>query len=321
VKARLPLGGRAWPRVLPLVLATAALVLGVTAADAAPARPSTIGAASTATAVSRTSTASCHPEASSIRPSGPLQALLTSSSFVATIRHQGFLIAGVDQNAAPFGSLDPYTGLHEGFDIDMIRAVAQAIFGNPNQVVYKSISDDDRIPDLRNGSVDIVAYTMTITCDRLKQVDFSTVYYIAHQRILVMKNSPAHSLTDLRGQKVCATKGTTSIAAIVAAKAIPDLVTYWTDCLVLLQQGDVAAISTDDTILAGLAKQDPWTEVIGPFINYQHYGLAIANTNPDFVAFVNAVLEQMFTDGQWAAIYARWVGTPVPAPPKPEYKS
>jgi polar amino acid transport system substrate-binding protein len=307
--------------MLPPVLAAAALVLGVTAADAALARPPAIGAASTATEVSRTSTASCNPEASSIRPSGPPQALLTSGSFMATIRKRGHLVAGVDQNAAPFGFLDPYTGLHEGFDIDMIRAVAQAIFGNPNQVVYKSISDDDRIPDLRNGSVDIVAHTDTINCTRLKQVDFSTVYFDAHQRVLVLKNSPAHSLADLHGQKVCATKGSTSIAAIVAAKAIPDPVTYWTDCLVLLEQGDVAAISTDDNILAGLAKQDPWTELIGPFINDQPYGLAIANTHPDFVAFVNAVLEQLRTNGQWARSYARWVGGAVPRPPAAEYKS
>jgi polar amino acid transport system substrate-binding protein len=319
VKARLPLGGRAWPRVLPLVLATAALVLGVTAADAAPARPHAVGAAVTPTAVGRTSAASCNPEASSLRPSGRPQ--VTAGSFMATIHARGYLIAGVDQNAAPFGFLDPYTGLHEGFDIDMIRAVAQAIFGSPGHVVYKSISDDQRMPDLRNGSVDIVAHTMTINCARLKQVDFSSVYFDAHQRVLVVKNSTAHSLTDLRGQKVCATKGSTSIAAIVAAKAIPDLVTYWTDCLVLLQQGDVAAISTDDDILAGLAKQDPWTELIGPPINDQPYGLAISKQHSDFVAFVNAVLEQLRTNGQWSASYARWVGTPVPAPPPAEYKN
>jgi polar amino acid transport system substrate-binding protein len=317
VKARLPLGGRAWLRVLPLMLATAALVLGVTGADAAPARPPAIGAASTATAVDRTSAASCDPKASSLRPSGPPQ--VTAGSFMAKIRARGFLIAGVDQNTYPFGFLDPYTGLHRGFDIDMIRAVAQAIFGNPDQVHYKVISDAQRTTDIENGSVDIVAHTMTITCARLRAVDFSSVYFDAHQRVLVLKNSTAHSLTDLRGQKVCATKGSTSIAAIVAHKAILVPVTYWTDCLVLLQQGDVAAISTDDNILAGLAKQDPWTELIGPPLNDQPYGLAIAKQHPDFVAFVNAVLEQLRTNGQWSASYAHWIGTPVPAPPAAQY--
>jgi polar amino acid transport system substrate-binding protein len=319
VKARLPLQGRSWLRVLPLVPAAAALVLGVTAADATPARPLAIAATGTAAAVGKTSTASCNLEASSLSPSGPPQ--VTPRSFMAKIRARGFLIAGVDQNTYHFGFLNPLDGQIEGFDIDMIRAVAQAIFGNPDKVHYKAISDAQRIPDIVNGSVDIVAHTMTITCARLQQVDFSSVYFDAHQRVLVLKNSTARSLTDLRGQKVCATAGSDSFAKIAAAKAIPVAVPYWTDCLVLLQQGDVAAISTDDSILAGLAAQDPWTKLIGPPLTDEPYGLAISKQHPDFVAFVNAVLEQLRTDGQWSASYAHWIGTPVPAPPAAQYAS
>jgi polar amino acid transport system substrate-binding protein len=317
VKARLPLDGRPWLRVLPAVLALAALVLSVTAADAAPAKP-VIGTVSTATAAGRTSAASCNPEASSLRPSGPPQ--VTPGSFMAKIRARGYLIAGVDQNTYPFGFFDPRNGRIEGFDIDMVDAVARAIFGQV-KVRFRPISDDDRERDIQHGLVDIVAHTMTITCDRLKREDFSSVYFDAHQRVLVLKNSTAHSLTDLRGQKVCTTSGATSIAKIVAAKAILVPVTYWTDCLVLLQQGEVAAISTDDCILRGLAAQDPWTKLIGPPLTDEPYGLAINNQHPDFVAFVNAVLEQLRTDGQWSASYAHWIGTPVPAPPAAEYKS
>lgn len=319
MKARPPLAGRSWLHVLPLVLATAALVLGVAAADASPARPPAIGAASTATAVGKTGAASCNPEASSLRPSGPPQ--VTSGSFMAKIRARGFLIAGVDQNTYPFGFLNPLNGQIQGFDIDMIRAVAQAIFGNPDKVHIKAISDDMRRPDITNGSVDIVAHTMSVTCGRLRYLDFSSVYFDAHQRVLVLKSSTAHSLADLRGQKVCATAGSDSPAEIFAAKAIPDVVPYWTDCLVLLQQGDVAAISTDDSILTGLVKQDPWTKLIGPSLTNEPYGLAISKQHPDFVAFVNAVLEQLRTNGQWSASYARWIGTPVPAPPPALYRS
>jgi polar amino acid transport system substrate-binding protein len=317
VNAGLPLGGRSWRRALPLVLATAALVLGVTAADAASARPPAIGAASTAHAVGEVSVASCNPKASSLRPSGPPQ--VTSGSSMAKIRARGFLIAGVDQSTYHFGFLNPLDGRIEGFDIDMIRAVAQAIFGDPGKVEYKAISDAQRIPDIISGSVDIVAHTMTITCTRLQQIDFSSVYFDAAQRVLVLKNSTAHSLADLSGQKVCATTGSDSLARIAAAKAIPVAVPYWTDCLVLLQQGEVAAISTDDSILAGLAAQDPWTRLIGPRLTDEPYGLAISKQHPDFVAFVNAVLEQLRTNGQWSASYARWIGTPVPAPPAAQY--
>jgi polar amino acid transport system substrate-binding protein len=317
VNARPGLASGPWLRVLLPVLAACAVVLGAVAADAAPGQPPATRAVGTASRIGTVNAAGCNPKASSLSPSGPPQ--VTPGSYMAKIRTRGYLIAGVDQNTYHFGFLNPLNGQTEGFDIDMIHAVAQAIFGNPDKVEFKAISDAQRIPDIVSGAVDIVAHTMTITCARLKQVDFSSVYFDAHQRVLVLKNSPARSLADLRGQKVCATAGSDSLTVIAAAGAIPDPVPYWTDCLVLLQQGDVAAISTDDSILAGLAAQDPWTKLVGPSLTDEPYGLAISKQHPDFVRFVNAVLQELRTDGQWAASYAHWIGTPVPAPPPAQY--
>jgi polar amino acid transport system substrate-binding protein len=160
---------------------------------------------------------------------------------------------------------------------------------------------------------------MTITCDRLKMIDFSSVYFEAHQKVLVLKNSSATSLDDLHGQKVCATSGSDSIDRILQHHAVPAKVQYWTDCLVQLQQGSVAAISTDDSILDGLAAQDPWTKIIGKALTDEPYGLAISKQHPEFVRFVNAVLQQLRTDGQWKASYAKWLGHPVPSPPSAQY--
>jgi polar amino acid transport system substrate-binding protein len=227
----------------------------------------------------------------------------------------------VDENTYPFGFYNPADGQIEGFDIDMIKAVAKAIFGNkPHDIVYKGVSADDREQDIESGAVDIVADTMSILPSRLKCVDFSSVYYEAGQRVLVLKNSPAHSLDDLKGQKVCAVGGTDSLAAIAAHGAVPVPVTYWTDCLVLLQQGEVAGISTDDSILAGLIAQDPWTHLVGPRLTHEFYGLAISKQQPGFVTFVNAVLQQLRTDGQWVASAKAWIGPQAPPPPSPVYK-
>jgi polar amino acid transport system substrate-binding protein len=313
---------RPWLRVLLPVLAAVALALGAVAATAAPGRPSSIRAPRAASSAGHASATACNPYASSLAPPpGPPQ--VTPGSFMATIRHRGYLIAGVDQNTYHFGFRDPLDGQLKGFDIDMIKAVAQAIFpdsnSNPNRVHWKAISDAQREPDIWSGAVDIVAHTMTILCTRLKTEDFSSVYFKAVQKVLVLKTSKATSLADLRGQKVCATTLSDSLAAIVKYRAIPVAVPYWTDCLVLLQQDDVAAISTDDAILDGLEAQDPWTKIVGPPISPQPYGLAISNKHPDFVRFVNAVLEQLRTDGQWAASYRRWIGTSAPNPPQPQY--
>jgi polar amino acid transport system substrate-binding protein len=264
----------------------------------------------------------CNPEAS-LRPLGP--PAVTPGSFMAKIRARGYLIAGVDQNAYHFGYLNPRNGQIEGFDIDMLHAIAAAIFGNPDKIRFVAISDDQRTSVVQSGEVDIVAYTMTVTCARWQKVDFSTVYFDAGQKVLVPINSTAKSLVDLGGKKVCATKGSTSLAAITSAylllrEPVPVAVPYWTDCLVLLQQGDVAAISTDDSILAGLEAQDPFTKIVGPAFVDEPYGLAISKQHPDLVRFVNAVLAQMRADGQWAHSYQRWVGGTVPAPPRAQYQ-
>jgi polar amino acid transport system substrate-binding protein len=262
----------------------------------------------------------CDPLASSLRPLGPPR--VAPGSFMEQIRDRGHLVAGVDQNTYPFSFLNPLDGKIEGFDVDIVRAVAAAIFGNPNKVVFKAISDAQRIPAVRSGAVDIVAHTMTITCWRLGRVDFSTVYFEAGQRVLVLKNSPYKSLTDLFGKKVCATSGSDSINRIKAAVLPkPVAVTSWTDCLMLLQQDDVAAISTDDAILHGFVAQDPWTKIVGQRFSFEPYGLAISNLHPDFVRFVNAVLQRLRSDGQWAADYRRWIGHSVPAPPRAQYKA
>jgi polar amino acid transport system substrate-binding protein len=136
---------RPWARTLLVVLAAFGLALGAVTAAAAPGRPPAAGQSAAVRAAR--ATAGCNPKASSLAPSGPPQ--VTSGSFMAKIRARGYLLAGVDQSTYHFGFLNPLNGQIEGFDIDMIRAVAQAIFGNPNMVHYKAISDAQRIPDGR----------------------------------------------------------------------------------------------------------------------------------------------------------------------------
>jgi len=307
-------------RALLVLLASGALVLGGVAAAAAPGTPARPSAARAPGVVRAAAADSCDPKASSLRPSGPPQ--VTPGSFMAKIRARGYLIAGVDQSTYHFGFLNPLSGQIEGFDIDMIQAVAKAIFGKPGKVQYKAISDEDRIPDVMHGTVDIVAHTMTINCERLTKIDFSSVYFDAHQRVLIPNDSAADGgLADLGGKKVCATKGSDSVNTIADFPSHPKVVQvqFWTDCLVLLQQDQVAAVSTDDAILYGLAAQDPFTKVVGPELTDEPYGLAISKQHPEFVRFVNAVLAKERSDGAWKASYHHWVGPQDAAPPPARY--
>jgi polar amino acid transport system substrate-binding protein len=263
----------------------------------------------------------------SLRPSGPLPAPghMPAGSTMAAIYQRGYLIIGVDQSTPLLSFRNPATGEIDGFNVAIARQVAKAIFGNENAVKLVAITSAQRESVISSHKVDLIADPTTIVCDRLAWADFSTPYLVGHQRVLVPSASRVRGIAGLGGQKVCAATGTTSIHEIAAQPShpIPVAVPNWSDCLALLQQGQVAAISTTDTVLAGLQTQDPQTKVVGPRFTYEPQGLGMPKSARDLVRFVNAVLERLRTDGEWKRLYARYLGTriqpSIPSPPAPTY--
>ena len=138
---------------------------------------------------------------------------------MAAIRERGKLIVGVSGDTLLFGARNPLKNEIEGFDIDMLKEVAKAIFGpdGESHITYKVITYADRLPNLEagpdNGGVDIVAHTMTINCNRWLRIAFSSKYFDAGQRVLVKKGSGFTSIDDLnaRSATVCAPEGSTNI--------------------------------------------------------------------------------------------------------------
>jgi polar amino acid transport system substrate-binding protein len=247
-------------------------------------------------------------------------------STMAAIFERRRLIVGVDQNTELWGFRNPSTGRLEGFDIDLAREIARAIFGDPDRIDLRVYDAGDRESALTSGQVDLVVRTYSVTCERKKTVDFSTVYYDAHQKILSVKGSGIDSAAALGGKKVCAISGTTSVPRLLALNPKPIVVPFvanWTDCLVMLQQGQVDAVSTDDAVLAGLAKQDPNVAVVGPSLEDEPYGIGVKLENKDLVRFVNGVLDRIRGDGTWERLYQTWLVSylgPSPGPPPPRYQ-
>jgi polar amino acid transport system substrate-binding protein len=261
----------------------------------------------------------CNPTAS-LRPfDNPADA----DAAVANIRARGRLIVGLDIGSNLFSFRDPITGEIVGFDVDIAGEVARDIFGNPAQVEYRILSSAERITALQKGEVDAVVKTMTITCDRRKLVNFSTVYLDAYQRILAPRDSLITKAADLSGKRVCVAKGTTSLQRIreIAPPPIVVEVVNWADCLVTLQQRQVDAVSTDDSILAGLVSQDPYLHIVGPNMDTQPYGIGVQLDNTGLVRFVNGTLERIRRDGTWNTLYRKWLTVlgPAPVPPNPRY--
>lgn len=314
----------------PLACALALLAACASSEDRDP-RVSAIGADTTVPAepgdtTTTTAPPACDPR-QSLRPPDvmPEPGDMPPGGVLREIQDRGRLIVGVADDALRFSFLNPLTGQIEGFDVDVAKEVAEAIFGDPEAVELRAIAYSQRIPVLEDGSVDIVVDTFTINCTRKTRIGFSTVYFEAGQKVLVRTDSGATSIQDLAGQRVCAAAGSTSLENLERdAPGVERVeVEDQTDCLVLFQRGEVDAISTDDTILAGLAAQDPFATIVGPAFSEEPYGIGVNLDNEELLRFVNGVLERMRADETWTGIYSRWLDDliegPVPAPPLAAY--
>ncbi|MBF6137921.1 glutamate ABC transporter substrate-binding protein [Nocardia otitidiscaviarum] len=261
----------------------------------------------------------CSDPTASLRPDG------RGGPAVDAIRARGRLLVGLDPGSNLFSFRDPATGTLSGFDVGIAREIARDLLGDPEKIEYRILGSADREQALAEHTVDVVVKTMTITCERRQRVSFSTSYLQAHQRVLTVRDTGIGGLADLAGRRVCVVGGTTSLDRIRRQQPAASLLTVpsWADCLVVLQQRQVDAISTDDTILAGLAVQDPLTVVTGEDLSTEQYGIGIPKDRDDLVRFVNGTLERIRGDGTWDRLYQRWLAPQLGTaaiPPPPRYR-
>jgi polar amino acid transport system substrate-binding protein len=267
----------------------------------------------------------CTNPVASLRPDGPSGTAVAPGSYMAEIKKRGRLRVGVDASKLLFSSVNPATNEPEGFDIDVARSVATALLGNPKAVQFVVIPSSERVDVLADGKVDLVADTFTINCARRKTIDFSTAYFTSGQRLLVRSDDRTKDINGMARRRVCAAAGSTSIDNIEklpAPRPVVVPVQEQADCLVLLQQGKVAGISTDDTILAGMHVQDPNVKLVGPRFSNETYGLGLPKGVPEWTRYVNGVLEDLRSSGRWNLIYNRWLASDLgssPGPPPPAY--
>lgn len=308
-------GRRLLRTALPAVLAVA-LALGACTPSRTAEVPTPAARASSAPAAPPAAAPTCSDLTASYAPDP--DTLDGDSASIREIRERGRLVVGVSADTLLMGARNPLSGRIEGFDIDMLRAVAESIFGDPDRISYRVITSGQRLDVLQDGSVDLVARTFSITCERWDEIAFSAEYLTAGQKVLVTRDSTATGIADLDGRRVCAPDGTTTLARLAeypGVEAVP--AATHTRCLVLFQQGKVDAITGDDTILAGFAAQDPYAKVVGDAISAEPYGIGVAADDVELVKYVNAVLDEVKADGRWEASYRTWLRALGPAPEPP----
>lgn len=131
-------------------------------------------------------------------------------TIVQRVRDRGQIVCGGRTDLAGFGFLDD-SGGNAGFDVDLCRAVAAAMFGDPNAVEIVPITAAERGPALQTGEVDILARTATWTSSRDAQWgEFVWIMFYDGQGFVVPADSGIDSIEQLDGATICVTSGTTT---------------------------------------------------------------------------------------------------------------
>ncbi len=237
-----------------------------------------------------------------------------AGSTLDEVKTKGLLVAGVKGASPPFGFVDRESGALVGYDVDIVKAIASRL---GVRVVFTPVTAANRVPQLIQGNVDLLAAAMAKTPDRARAVDFSDTYYLTSQKVLA-ESGTVKSVADLDGKRIGTARG--SAWEINVRMKVPGAKVVSFDnsaqAVRALRAGEIDAVSTDEVILVALRMSLPEGRYdISPIrISEEPYGLAVRKGDAAFLEAVNATLREMVKSGETRRIYARWFARAAAAP-------
>ncbi|AJC23605.2 ABC transporter [Pandoraea pulmonicola] len=238
------------------------------------------------------------------------------------IRETGLITLGYREAAIPFSYVND-KGKPVGYTMDLCHAVVDAVktaLDMPNlRVREMSITPQNRIPLVKNGTVDLDCAPNTITPERAEQVGFSNPYYVSEVRLLVNRKDNIRGLEDLKGQNLVASAGSTGerLARIQADKGgfrvIP--ARDHGESMMTLETGRAKAFALDDVLLAGLranAREPGDFVIVGAPLETERNALMLRRDDPQFKTFVDTTLAHVFSSGEIRRIQRKWFQQPIP---------
>ena len=232
---------------------------------------------------------------------------------LARVEKLGRIVWGVKADTRLFGLMDTKTGISQGFDIDIARALTVQISkqtGVPMSAEFVPVSTASKMQLLKNTNIDGSVSTMTITPEREKIIDFTNQYFDAGQSILVKKDSGINSIKDMNSSKytVIVVVGTT--AATETAKFAPKAkllaVQDYATGMQALKSGQGQAMSTDNAILYGFATENPDYHIAGGTFTHGPYGIAFDNNQKPMIKETNAALATIKQNGIYNQLIKKW---------------
>ena len=152
---------------------------------------------------------------------------------------------------------------------------------------------------------------MLITDANATQVDLSDAYLRTVDLMVVMKGSPIASFADSDGKRVCAVYARSFSIAADLAQAQPtlggEIIGSREECLTALKSGQVDAVFGHSPDALAMAAEDPSLNFTTALTSPRMWGWAVPKGHPEFVQFLNQLLQQLETDGRWKAAAANWL--------------
>ncbi|AEW93196.1 MULTISPECIES: ABC transporter substrate-binding protein [Streptomycetaceae] len=263
------------------------------------------------------------PEADGAQASGTGTAAASCAPGALPTHTRGTLTIGTDKPAyAPwFSGDDPANG--KGFESAVAYAVAQRLGYSPKQVTWRTVPFNNAItPGAKSFDFDL--NQISISDERRRAVDFSSGYYDVRQALVALKGSKiagARSVADLRGAKLGAQVGTTSLEVLknVVRPATPPAVFQKNDLAKsALRNGQVDGILVDlPTAFYITSAEVTDAKVVGQFAGAggrpEQFGLVLDKGSP-LTGCVTKAVDALRADGTLAALDKRWLAEAADAP-------
>ena len=224
----------------------------------------------------------------------------------------GTIKVGVKYDQPGLGYKDAASDLPTGFDVEMAKILVASLGIDPedtSKVKYVETISDNREPFLQDGTVDLVLASYSITDERRQVVGQAGPYMVTGQQVLVKSDSDVQGIEDLEGQEVCSVTGSTSLENVEAKGAKGVGLDAYGDCAEKVLDGSVPAMSTDGSILAGLAAQyEGELKVVGEEFSEERIGVGYSKDQPEMCQWIVDTLTQANEDGLWAEAFEKTLG-------------
>jgi glutamate/aspartate transport system substrate-binding protein len=256
---------------------------------------------------------------------GPSTASAQSlSPTLQKIKDSGTITIGNRDSSVPFSYLDD--GQKPiGFSLDLCNLVVAKIkarLGSPDlKVAYQAVNSSNRIPLVKNGTVDIECGSTANTIARQQEVAYSVIFYAPQFKWISLKSLGLKTTDDLKGKTVAVTQGTNTaqfVAKLNTEKALGMKILQGKDhaeSFLLIETGRASAFMEDDILLAGLkataGTPDNFVFLTDAFPS-DPYGVMMSKGDPEFKRLVDDALTETMKSGLYDKLYAKWFENPIP---------